>query len=134
MNAYDPGDFDRDGTPAATDCDDADPFAAPPPAVDGVTVESIGSTARVAWTAQGAGVVYDVATGSLLDLATAGGFTGASCLADDETGSSVDDVRADPPPGDGYHYVARAAKAACIGSYGAPGTPRTDLDTGSPCP
>ncbi len=79
------------------------------------------------WSAQGAGITYDIVTGSFSGLRAGGGATSASCLADGVTTNTYDDHRANPPAGDGDYYLLRGQSACCPGTYGfaSSGTERT---------
>lgn len=74
--------------------------------------------AALRWSAQGAGITYDIVTGSLSGLRAGGGATSAICLADGVTTNTYNDNRANPPAGDGDYYLLRGQSACCPGTYG----------------
>ena len=121
-------DDDDDGTPDVEDCAprDAD-YSEPPPEVEDLRVARTASTS-VSWSAQAGSMRYDVASGPLSGLrSTETGAGAVDCLGDDAELTSLVDSRSDPPPGEGYYYLARA-QHACDGSYGpaGPEAQRTD--------
>jgi hypothetical protein len=134
FNAYDVNDFDRDGVPSGTDCNDADPtLKTIPPEIAGLTMSKVTGASRVAWTSQdptaGSATNYDAARGLLSALRSSGTFSGATCLANDLADTPYDDASASPPVGDGYWYLVRGQNACGTGTYG-----RSALDAASPCP
>ncbi len=70
------------------------------------------------WSSQGAGITYDIVTGSLSGLRAGGGATSAICLVDGVTTNTYNDNRAHPPAGDGDYYLLRGQSACCPGTYG----------------
>jgi len=131
-----PDQANADGDPAgdACDCASLDPGSfAPPVEVTGLHADGSGSTS-VSWDDQaplvGSDVTYDLVTGSIQDLRSAGDFSAASCLADGLAAPSYSDGRS-PVLGDGFYYVARSTNACGLGTYG-PG--RAGLDASGPCP
>jgi hypothetical protein len=87
-----------------------------PPEVHGVTL--LGRTATtLSWTGLSGGPDYDVASSTLASLRT-GGTAGATCLVNDEVGTSTVDPQSDPATGQGYYYLIRAQAACGTGSYG----------------
>jgi hypothetical protein len=87
----------------------------PPPEVADMTVGG-GPTLALTWTGQGASVVYDVTSGTLSSLQSAG-FSSVACLANDDTASSYDDTRS-IPAADGFYYLVRAQTTCGAGTYG----------------
>jgi hypothetical protein len=142
INAYEPGDMDRDGAAAVTDCNDADPGAAAAPVeVSGVAVSWEHGATRVAWTSQaataGAGTTYDVVSGYASDLLATGTFGSASCLASALAAPPYDDARSGPPAQDGFYYLVRARNGCGTATFGDASVspdPRDALDAGAPCP
>jgi hypothetical protein len=125
VNAHDPGDFDRDGTSAGSDCDDSDPAVELVPSeVTGLTVSAIPGGVRVAWDSQapaaGSATVHDLAGGTLSSLRTSAGFDGASCLAGGIAGVVFDDLGPAPVDGDGNWYLVRARNTCGSGTFGPP--------------
>ena len=74
--------------------------------------------AALRWTSEGAGIVYDIVTGSLSALRADAGVSAASCLTSGVTTSAYNDFRADPSPGAGDYYLVRGRSACCPGTYG----------------
>jgi hypothetical protein len=125
-NVCDPDD-DNDTVADGLDCAPLDASAsAPPQEVNGLAVTRAGAT-QVAWTAQGAGVRYDVLGGDLAALHASGSVALAVCLGDDQTGAPWADPRPDPPEGQGLYYLVRAQNACGAAGYGSAtsGSPRT---------
>lgn len=123
VNAHDPGDLDRDGTSAASDCDDSDPgVELVPSEVTGLTVSAIPGGVRVAWNSQaqtaGSATVHDVAAGTLGSLRASAGFDGASCIAEGIAGVVFDDLGSVPVEGDGNWYLARARNTCGTATFG----------------
>ena len=87
-----------------------------PGEVTGLTVNGKSPT-TLAWTALGAGVEYDLASGSLDDLRADQGVSGASCLDDDLATASASDARG-LPAGEGYYYIVRGQSSCGSGTYG----------------
>jgi hypothetical protein len=108
---------------AISTCRNGGGFAAcggPNGLVSGLTVDGKTST-TVGWTSMGAGIRYDVASGSLAALQVDRSTIGASCLAPDvpDTATpSILDGRSAPTAGDGYYYLVRPQDTCAIGSYG----------------
>jgi hypothetical protein len=117
-DCVDPDD-DGDGVPDGNDCAPRDAGSSAGPLAE-VTNLAWGLHPEVLrWTEQGAGVRYDVVTGTLAAMWADGGVIGASCLVDDWTSGVFDDTRPAPAPGDGYYYLVRAQKTSCAnGTYG----------------
>jgi hypothetical protein len=88
-----------------------------PVELGGFGVQGASST-TISWTAQGAGIRYDVASGSILSLRIDSGVVNATCLADDLTGTSTIDSQPSPAPGSGYYYIGRAQNECANGTYG----------------
>jgi hypothetical protein len=141
VNAWSLDDFDRDGLATASDCNDSDPDVWNPGAeVTHVTVSGAVATV-VSWDSQGAsagpGTTYDLVTGALGSLRQTGTFAASTCLAGNLATASAPDTRANPAPGDGTYYLARARNVCGAGTYGnssLPVDPRDALDASSPCP
>jgi hypothetical protein len=112
-------DDDADGVSDATDCAPRNAASSAGPPAD-VANFGWGMHPQVLrWTEQGAGVTYDVITGTLTALRTDGGAAAASCLGDDRTAGIFDDTRPAPAAGEGYYYLVRAQKGSCgSGTYG----------------
>ncbi len=70
------------------------------------------------WQPLGLGIVYDVASGLVSDLAQDGGTMGASCLANDLLEPFWADIRPDPSPGEAYYYLIRGSNYCGNGTYG----------------
>lgn len=142
VNAFDPSDFDRDGSPAEGDCNDSEPGTRSVPLETlGLRVAASAGNAVLEWTSQsataGTGTVYDVVTGSIGDLRLDDGFARASCLASGLTTASVEDDRSGPPRGASRYYLVRARNTCGTGTYGngsGQPDPRDALDTAGPCP
>ena len=125
-------DGDGDGVHNACDCAPSDPSAwAVPQLISGLAL-SAGSPTTLTWVDQGPtigpGVLYDVVTGDLIQLLSAGSFAGATCLVDQTPVASAA-ASGVPTAGQGFYYVVRARNVCAVGSYGA-----SSLDTSSPCP
>ncbi|RMF72665.1 MAG: exo-alpha-sialidase [Acidobacteria bacterium] len=95
---------------------------------------------ELSWTSQdpvhGAATVYDVVSGSLLDLLLDGGFVSATCAAEDVDDSPWVDPRADPSAGDGTWYLVRSQQGSDAGSHGSSTAPpdlRLRLDVAPVC-
>ncbi len=88
-----------------------------PPEVSGLVLDD-SVPAALRWSPQGAGITYDIVTGSLSGLRAGGGVGGAICLADSVLTNAYDDPRANPPAGDGDYYLVRGQSACCPGTYG----------------
>jgi hypothetical protein len=141
-------DIDGDGRGDACDCAPTSAGAwAVPVEAQGLTVgKGTGGAAVVvlSWdslSAQaGTAVRYDQLTGTLGSLRSTGGFTGASCLMNDATSTSVSMTQTWPPVSGayGYWYLSRGQNACGRGTYGDATPipdPRDPLDgSGSPCP
>ncbi|MEK7282620.1 MAG: hypothetical protein AAB249_02315 [Acidobacteriota bacterium] len=117
-------DRDLDGHLNGEDCSPGDP-AAPyllPVEVTGLAVETA-APAHLAWdgtqpAGAGPGVTYDVAGGGLAALRASGLGLSTSCLASGLASTAYDDVRPDPPAGDGFFYLARARNSCAAGTFG----------------
>lgn len=142
VNAYEPGDLDRDGVATASDCNDADPAALHWPAeVGALALVKVTGGVRLSWTSQltyaGSSTLYDFVSGDLGQLRASLDYSGASCLAGTSGEPPYDDFRSDPPPGEGFYYLLRARNTCGAGTYGDSGhvpDPRDGLDAASPCP
>ncbi|MDH3591548.1 MAG: hypothetical protein OER88_06700, partial [Planctomycetota bacterium] len=101
----------------------------PPQEIAGLAVDRPGPT-RLTWSGQGAGVIYDVVSGDLATMRTAGNVDDATCQGDDLVASTWDDPRADPAAGSGFYYLVRAEECDKGGygtsSSGAPREPTAD--------
>ncbi|MDQ7007953.1 MAG: S8 family serine peptidase [Acidobacteriota bacterium] len=119
-----------DGDKVADACDcapgDGGAFAAP---VE-VTGLDFDDAATLRWDDQsygaGDGTTYDLLRGTLTDLRARGGVDDATCLAAELTEAATSDP-ATPPPGDGFHYLVRAANACGSSDWGraSDSTPRS---------
>lgn len=120
-DCVDPDD-DNDGIPDGFDCHPLNPSAsaAPPTEVQNLRWQRALVRQNVQrWNVQGSGIKYDVATGLISQLRPDLGVGNATCLAEGLNGPDLDDLRPDPPPGNGYYYLIRAEKVGCgAGSYG----------------
>jgi len=131
-DCVDPDD-DNDGISDALDCHPLNGAvaAAPPAEVGGMRwARNEVRTQVLIWPGQGSGVSYDLASGLVADLGPAGGVGGATCLTNDLTAVTYEDVRPDPAAGQAYYYIVRAQKDGCgTGSYGlaTSGAPRLPL-------
>lgn len=127
-------DGDGDGAGDACDCAPGDPGANEiPHEVVELFVSGVSPTTlswRDASPQAGSDLFYDITTGTLGGFA-ADPFGDASCLAADLTGTSYEDTRADPPPGDGYWYLVRAKNVCGTGTFG---TGRSQLEDSAVCP
>jgi hypothetical protein len=131
---YSVRDGDADGAGDAYDCAPADAGSyAQPQEVANLTETGAGTTS-LTWQGQeslaGAGVLYDVVTGSIADLSSGVGFSGSTCLAAGLTSPASTDENS-PGASDGFYYLVRARNVCGSGTYG-PG--RGALDAASPCP
>jgi len=115
-------DRDLDGHLNGSDCAPADEgaFALPTDVANQAT--SGRSPTVLTWSSQsaaaGPSVVYDVAGGSLSSLHAGGLAAATSCLAGDIQPTTYTDLRANPPPGDGYYYLTSAQNSCGSGGYG----------------
>jgi len=112
-------DHDFFGDPC--DCSPLDASNLPPGMVGGVVVDHGVSSTDVSWSDLGVGR-YDVGGGLLSEIRIAGGVSGAVCLEDDSTDTLYQDMRADPPSGDGHYYLIRAQNDCGGGSWGITST------------
>ena len=133
-DCVDPDD-DGDGVPDGSDCAPWDSASSVGPLAE-VTNLAWGLHPEVLrWAEQGAGVRYDVVTGTLAAMRADGGFIGASCLGDDLSVGVFDDLRPAPAPGGSYYYLVRAQKASCAnGTYGYASSSVERVVPASPCP
>lgn len=134
-------DGDLDGVGSSCDCAAADGGAYGVPVELGtVTVAKTGILMTLSWPASmgaGSGASYDIVTGSIAALRTAGGYSGAACLVRMHGAATFTDPRIDPPTGVGYYYLLRARTTCGGGTYGNSDEtpdPRDALDSASPCP
>jgi hypothetical protein len=142
VNAHDVNDLDRDQSAVGVDCDEGDNSVwAVPGEAAGVALEQVVDATRVSWTSQDASAgpssSYDVVTGLLSELRTAGNYESSSCLVNGHSDTPYDDDRPDPAVGDGYYFVLRAKNGCGTGSYGDSSLspdPRDDLDASGLCP
>jgi hypothetical protein len=112
-------DEDGDGEANALDCAPEDPGAfAIPPEVPELRLSADGTVLSWDSVAASAGseTIYDVHRDGAAGQA-AGSGPGATCLADDVDGLSVEDT-AEPAPGEGLRYLVRAQNACGDGSWG----------------
>jgi len=130
-------DNDMDLVCATQDCDDNDPSVWSPSAeVTNLELRRVGDVARLGWDSQD-GSVYDVVSGVLSDLRSAGDYLTSVCRTDDHQATLFDDTEPDPFIGDAYYYLVRAHNSCDAGSYGDSSLgadPRDDLDISGPCP
>ena len=132
---------DADGDAVADACDcapgDAGSFARP------ATIARLrlggGMIATLGWDPQaataGPGTRYRLVTGPASRLGSEGGFASACTLRDDLTSGDYGDVRADPPQGEAWYYLARAENACGNGGFGGSGSnpdPRDLIETVPP--
>jgi hypothetical protein len=115
-------DLDADAHPNGSDCNPADAGAwASPVEVGGFTIIGVSPT-HLAWSEQasaaGPGIVYDTVSGALSTLSASGLAAATSCLAPGLPATSYDDVRGDPPAGDGFFYLVRARNSCGSGTFG----------------
>jgi DNA-binding beta-propeller fold protein YncE len=116
------GDRDEDSFLNGDDCAAGDPGSwGDPIEIGDLMLDKIGGT-HLAWSGQdvltGPGVRYEVAGGSLSDLSGSGLVAATSCIAGDLDSPSYTDVNADPAPGEGLFYLARASNACGNGGWG----------------
>ncbi len=114
------GDRDEDGFLDGDDCVPADPLIWAEPGAQ--TTLGFDASRRLVFESDPAASLatgFDLASGGLSDLLTSGTVAGATCLAGDIVGTSYDDLRPDPAPGDGYYYLARGRNACGVSSFGA---------------
>jgi hypothetical protein len=110
-------DDDNDGVADASDCAPFDPaLSAPPNETGGLLLSKVGGTS-LQWTAGGPGV-FDVASGGLVALRSAGNVGAATCGQDDLAAAAWNDARPAPALGDGYYYLVRRQNICGAGSYG----------------
>ena len=124
------GDRDEDTFLNGDDCDPADPDSwTAPLEVAGLAVGD-GTPTQLTWDEQsgptGPSVRYDVVSGTLIALRATGLASATSCRAPDLDQGDYNDLRADPPPGDGYYYLVRARNGGAAATFG-PG--RSSLDS-----
>ncbi len=120
-------------TPWFLDCNTSDPsvFARPPGILNLKLAKGSGTALQLAWDSldpvAGAGTMYDIVGGDLLELQVDGGFTRAACRVNSLADTPYTDAA---PPGGSLWYQLRGRNSCGNGSYGAAG-----LDTGGPnCP
>jgi len=85
------------------------------------------------WDNQGLGVTYDIATGLLTTLISAGGTSAAQCLENDHPTSEYTDPRPVPALNEGYYYMIRSQDTCSTGTYGFASSGSERLPTGA-CP
>jgi hypothetical protein len=112
-------DSDGDGHPDGCDCAPGDPQAfAVPGEVQRVRWPD-GST--LAWDSamatSGAGTLYDVLAGDLVEVGLAGAGPGDVCLADDLAATQITDATPAPSSGSGLFFLVRAVNACGQGPY-----------------
>jgi hypothetical protein len=126
-------DCDGDGVTGADDCAPFDPgaFAVPAPIRSLAVSRGGGSAAVVSWEdlspGAGTGTVYDVASGSIEDLATQ--LSAATCLAHGVASPPLADTR---PPIGGAFYLVRGRNGCGAGVWGRGSDGRDRL--AAPCP
>jgi hypothetical protein len=123
LNQLPPADGDADGADNNHDCALADPGAYSPPAeVSPVVVDegAPGGGTLLSWPSLGGqagpGTVYDVATGDLSSLPTAG-TAGSSALACGLSATTAIDA-AIPQAGAAIYYMVRGRNACAAGTWG----------------
>jgi hypothetical protein len=116
-------------TCASGSCIDGTPVA-PPTDVENLNMPD---RATMTWNSQGAGVSYDVASGSVRALIVDGGASAAQCLEDDTSISNFSDPRSDPELNEGYYYMIRSQNTCSTGTYGFASSDAERLPT-SACP
>jgi hypothetical protein len=130
-------DSDSDDHGDACDCQPADPAIwSIPPDIPGLQLvhTALTESTQLSWGSLGAGVAYDVAAGTIAELAIDGGVASASCLVEDEASTSWSDERGDPTvSGTGYYYIIRGENICGTGSYGTTST-GADRSPTSACP
>jgi hypothetical protein len=96
--------------------------------------------AVLSWDSQdaefGADTSYDIVSGLISELSFDEDFSGSACLVDDHPDTPYNDMRENPPKGDGYYYLVRSQNADGAGSFGdGTGHPnaRDTLDEAPPC-
>lgn len=109
---------DGDGVRDDLDCAPNNPTAfARPGEIGGVTFPT---ATTIAWAPArliaGAGTVYDVLRGSLMQLPVRTS-SGGTCLAQDVSDASLS-VGTSPPAGSGFYYLVRGRNVCGVGSYG----------------
>ncbi len=127
-------DADVDGVNDRCDCDITESGAFAPPIEVPRLRLSLNGNLALGWDSQAAvagdATGYTVVSGELSSLLLSD-FAGACELASDLVAPQTVDARMDPPPGEGYYYLVRAANTCGSGGYGQ-GTlepdPREALD------
>jgi len=89
-----------------------------PVEVPSLQVTNNGGT-TVSWDEGDPGLRYDVAGGTLGQLAAEGDVSSASCLAADLSPGPWLDPRADPAVGEGEYYLVRSRNSAFVSTYGS---------------
>ena len=140
IDAADPDcclDNDGDGFCGASDCDDTNAnvhsVALPLETVE--VTKTMGAT-TIQWTPR-SGDFYDVVSGSLSDLRSAGSYDDAICLRNDDQDGETTDTQSPPPVGDALYYLVRAQSLCGDGGYlDSPidPDPRDDLVDFNVCP
>ncbi|MCP3981133.1 MAG: hypothetical protein GY716_17685 [bacterium] len=117
-----PADGDGDGVDNNADCALADPgaFAVPPEVAALAVAAAPGKAAVISWdslaSAAGPATVYDVATGTLVDLRSSGTTTGAALQCGVGPTETTDPGAL--APGSGVWYLARGINACGSGGWG----------------
>jgi hypothetical protein len=124
-------DDDNDDLLDPDDCAPLDPTQGTPGEVAALAVSTGGDlagTAALSWTPAPRADLYDLSRGLLSQLQ--GGY--GSCLVPGLTALSYEDP-AEPPAGDGFHYLVRGTDDGCGGS-GSSGSDSEGRPRPSPCP
>jgi hypothetical protein len=141
VNAFEPGDFDRDFAPSAFDCNDGDPGARAIPVEATALTVTHAAGATLSWASQsataGSGTTYDIVTGSLSELRADASYARTACLASRVAAATYADTRGGPVSDDAYYYLLRARNSCGAGSFGDGSgvpNPRNGLDASTLCP
>ena len=110
IDAADPDccfDIDNDGFCGASDCDDEHPLVHQiPEAIQDLSLAKITSDTVLSWTTSQT-TFHDVYSGSINELRSSQ-YSTTTCELDDGLGSTFNDARINPDPGDGYYYLVRS--------------------------
>jgi DNA-binding beta-propeller fold protein YncE/mono/diheme cytochrome c family protein len=117
------GDRDEDAVLNGNDCAIGDALSWSQPVEVAGSAFTGKSPTQISWSDQssaiGPGVRYDVVSGSLSILRSAGLAAATSCLASNLAVSNYSDTRPAPSPGDGFYYLIRSENACGSGTFGA---------------